>query len=200
MDPEGSDVFAEPMSDLYSPDLVPRRPKWAATFAAARERQGPANAAAGRAVLRGLIATATARLAGLREAREAAEAADLSDIVARLSHRCTQTIDWLHDHQANCTRALYRAVEELRKLRKNFGKDAAGDPSPPLPPLEWVESSDIPPMERESSEVGPAEFADVPDTREVSERRTHRSSRPLSRTRRTKPTSRRSPRPPPSRT
>ena len=209
MDPEGPDVFAEPLSDLNRPDQGPRRQRRAETFAAARERQGPADAAAGRAVLRGLIATATARVSGLREAGEATEAAGLADIMARLSHRCKQTMDWLHDHQGSYPGPCTGRWTSCGSC-KNFGDDAAGYPSPlgesspppseldsvgqavqpdttalrqagqpdlrtgpsetsayPYGLLEWVESSDISPLEREPAQVGPAEVRDDRDTKDL---------------------------------
>jgi hypothetical protein len=134
MDPDGPDVFAEPLSDLCRPGMEARRQRQADKFAARRAEQGPRDAAAGRAALRAIIAAAVARVAALREVRAAAEAAGVADTSARLSYSGKEAVEWLRKHQATCSRSLYRAFDELRKLRKHFGAEAADlGPTDPQP-------------------------------------------------------------------
>ena len=58
-----------------------------------------------------------ARAEALRELRQADEADEIPDISALLSRTATENVDWLRKHQQTCSRALYRAFDELRKLR-----------------------------------------------------------------------------------
>ena len=51
MEPEGPDVFAEPLSDLHRPEMVAQRHRLAATFATARAERSPRDAEAGRSAL-----------------------------------------------------------------------------------------------------------------------------------------------------
>ncbi len=120
MDPEGPDVFAEPLSDLHRPEMEAQRHRQAARFATARAERSPRDRDAGRAALETVVAAAMARVSALREVREASEAADRADIMSRLSHSVSRSLEWLHKHQVTCSRSLYRAIEELRKVRRDF--------------------------------------------------------------------------------
>ena len=127
MEPEGPDVFAEPLSDLYRPDTVANRQRLAENFARARAERSPRDAEAGRSALLAVVAAAMARVAALREVREASEAADRADIMARLSHPVSRSLEWLHKHQVTCSRSLYRAIEELRQGASGFhGRPVGG--------------------------------------------------------------------------
>ncbi len=120
MDPEGPDVIAEPLSDLHRPDLEASRQRLTGKFAKARAERSPRDAEAARAALQAVVAAAMARVSALREVREASEAADRADIMARLPHSASRSLEWLHKHQVTCSRSLYRAIEELRKVRRDF--------------------------------------------------------------------------------
>ena len=50
--------------------------------------------------------------------------------MARLSHPVSRSLEWLHKHQVTCSRSLYRAIEELRKVRRDFTADPSGDEAP----------------------------------------------------------------------
>jgi hypothetical protein len=130
MDPDGPDVFAEPLSDLRRPEMEAARERLAGKLAAARAGRAPRDAAGARATLKAIVAAAVARVAALREVRAAAEAAGLADISARLSHSGKEAVEWLRKHQATCSRALYRTFAELHKLRRDFGDDPAWDEEP----------------------------------------------------------------------
>jgi hypothetical protein len=134
MDAEGPDVFAEPLGDLLRPETAASRERQMARFAAARAERGFRDAAEARAALRALVAAGLARAEALRGVRAADEAAGRADIAARLSYEATVTVDWLHKRQVSCTRALYRAFEELRKLRRDFAADRAADEPAVEPP------------------------------------------------------------------
>jgi hypothetical protein len=127
MDPEGPDVFAEVLGELEGPEAAAARERLAARFAAAGAERGPDDAAGARAELRALAAAGAARAEALREVRTADEAAERADVAGRLSDDSERALEWVRKQQASCSRALYRAVEELRKLRRDFGDDWAAD-------------------------------------------------------------------------
>ncbi len=127
MEPEGPDVFAEPLSDLHRPEVEAQRHRHAARFATARAERSPRDAEAGRSALLAVVSAAMARVAALREVREASEAADRADIMARLGYTTTRAMEWLHKHQVTCGRKLYRAIDELRKVPPGFpGRPVGG--------------------------------------------------------------------------
>ena len=129
MEPEGPDVFAQPLGDLlHRPEDEARYKRLAGKFARAREERAPRDAAAGREALRAIVAPVVARLEALREVRAALEAAGRAEISARVSYNAKVSLDWLHKHQVTCSRALYRSFDELRKLRKDFGAAPAATP------------------------------------------------------------------------
>ena len=133
MDPEGPDVFAEPLSDLHRPEMEAQRHRQAARFATARAERSPRDAEAGRSELLAVVAAAMARVSALREVRTATEAADRADIMARLPYSTMRTVEWLHKHQVTCGRTLYRAIDELRRSRRDFTADPSGDEGPGEP-------------------------------------------------------------------
>ncbi len=151
MDPDGPDVFAEPLSDLRSPEAAAAHQRQTEKFAAARAERSPRDAAAGRAALRMIVSAAVARVEALREDRAAAEAeaAGISEVSARLSYRAKETVEWLWKHQARCSRSLCRTFDELRKVRRDFGDDLPASPGPlsivrgPSSGSELVEGSDL---------------------------------------------------------
>ena len=154
MDPDGPDVFAEPLSDLRSP-AVGGQPSAAdgEVPGLARDR-APQDASAGRAALAAIIAAALVRLEGLREGH--AEAAAPSDITARLTHDDKVVLDWLRQHQGTCVRSLYRSFEELRKLRRDFGGTPSPDEEPERPPVTQLRSeAAAPPIPQPESPGAP---------------------------------------------
>ena len=133
MDPDGPDVFAEPLGDLRRPEMQASRERLSARFAAARAERSPRDAAEGRATLRAIVTAAVARVEALREVRAAAEAVGAADISARLSYYGRETVEWLRKHQVTCSRALFRTFDELRKVRREFGDDLPADEPAPAP-------------------------------------------------------------------
>jgi hypothetical protein len=133
MDPDGPDVFAEPMGDLHRPEEAATRERQRARFAVARAERAPRDPAAARAELRAMVAAGMARAEALRGVRAAAEAAERADIAARLSYNARMNVEWLHKHQATCSRALFRTFEELRKVRRDGGDGLPMDESAPEP-------------------------------------------------------------------
>ena len=171
MDPQGPDVFAEPLSDLRRPEAAAAYQRQAERFAAARAERSPRDAAAGRAALRAIVSAAVARVEALREDRAAAEAeaAGMSEVSARLSYRAKETVDWLWKHQARCSRSLCRTFDELRKVRRDFGDDLPASPGPlsdvrgPSSGSELVEGSDLLATGSEPAAVEPAGDHDARD-------------------------------------
>ena len=176
MDPEGPDVFAQPLGDLFRPQEQAQGERLTTRFAAARAERAPRDADEARSVLRAIMAPAVARLEALREVRAAAEAADRADISARTSYDAKVSLDWLRKHQATCSRALYRSFDELRKLRRDFGDDgpevdeplAADEIDPFSPPAsafrvppEVVAPEALAPMGPEPAAVEPAGDGDA---------------------------------------
>ncbi len=133
MDPDGPDVFAEPLSDLSRPRSEANHQRLTAKYQALRADRAPQDASEGRAALAAIIAAALARLEGLRE--EHSEEPAPSDITARLTHDDKTSLDWLRQHQGTCVRSLYRSFEELRKLRRDFGGPPSPDAEPERPPV-----------------------------------------------------------------
>jgi hypothetical protein len=138
MDPDGPDVFAEPLSDLDRPRSEAQHQRLTAKYRASRADRAPKDAPAGRAALAAIIAAALARLEGLKDGH--AEAAAPSDITARLTHDDKVALDWLRQHQGTCVRSLYRSFEELRKLRRDFGGPPSPDAGPERPPVTRLRS------------------------------------------------------------
>ncbi len=170
LDPDGPDVFAEPLADLHRPEMQASRERLSARFAAARAERAPRDAAAARATLRAIVAAAVARVEALREVRDLAEAADAADISARLSYSTKEVVEWLRKHQVTCSRALFRTFEELRKIRRDFAGDLSADePAPaPGPGVDEAEEMSAPfPYElvepEESQPTGPLAVEPVSD-------------------------------------
>ncbi len=154
MDPDGPDVFAEPLSDLDRPRSEANHQRLTAKYRALRADRAPEDASAGRAALAAIIAAALARLEGLREGH--AEAVASSDITARLTHNDKVVLDWLRQHQGTCVRALYRSFEELRKLRRDFGGPPSPDEEPERPPVTRLRSeAAAPPLPQPGSPGAP---------------------------------------------
>ena len=134
MDPDGPDVFAEALIDLWHPELEAERNRLADRCAEARTEQAPRDAAEGRAALQAVVAAAVARLTALREVRAAAAAAGTAMPSARPDFDASQSGEWLRKHQATCSRTLFRTFDALRKLRRDFGDAPAADEEPAEPP------------------------------------------------------------------
>jgi hypothetical protein len=156
IDPDGPDVFAEPLGDLHRPEHEAARQRLSARFAAARAERAPRDASAGWAALRAIVTAAIARAETLREVRAAAEADEPADISARLSYNARESVDWLRKHQVTCTRALFRTFDELRKVRRDFVDDPIADEPAGAPP-----APDRPESPSRKASVGrqPAVFA-----------------------------------------
>ena len=194
MDPDGPDVFAQPLGDLRRPEDEASAHGWRSRFAAARAERAPRDAAAGRAALRAIVAAAVARLEALREVRAAAEAADRADDLGpAVATTPRSSVDWLRKHQATCSRSLYRTFDELRKLRRDFGDGSRRRTRSPriaglheidpfrLPPSEFrlppevVAPEALAPTDPEPAAVEPAGDGDVADA-------TNEANRPVAAT------------------
>jgi hypothetical protein len=127
MDPEGPDVFAEALGEPDGPEAAAGRERLAARCAAAGAERGPQEAAGARAELRALAAAGAARAEALGEVRRSEQAAETADIAGRLSYDSERALEWVRKNQVTCSRSLYRAIEELRKLRRDFGAAQAAD-------------------------------------------------------------------------
>jgi hypothetical protein len=114
MDPEGPDVFAEPVGDLCHPGAEATREHLAARLATARAEPSPRDVAESRAALRAIAAAGEARAEALREVRTAEEAAEKSDISGRLSYEVERALEWVRKHQVTCSRALFRTFDASR--------------------------------------------------------------------------------------
>ncbi len=171
MDPHGPDVFTEPLSDLRHPEASAIYQRETERFAKLRAERSPRDAAAGRAALRPIVSAAVPRLEALRDVRAAAEAesAGLSEVSARMSFRAKETVEWLWKHQARCSRSLYRTLDELRKVRRDFDDDLPASPGPmpdvlgPSSGSESVEGSDLPATAAEPTAVEPTGDLDARD-------------------------------------
>ena len=128
MDPEGPDVFAEPLGDLHRPEMEAQR----------RAAGGAVRGGAGRAVAAGRGGrpggAAGDRGGGDGAGRGAAGGARRRRRrpIGRTSRRGCPTpasgrVEWLHKHQVTCSRTLFRTFEELRKVRRDFAADPSGD-------------------------------------------------------------------------
>ena len=133
MDPEGPDVFAQPLGDLLTaPRTRPSANGWRpgsrrrGRQRAPRDADGGAGGAAGDRGPRGGAAGGAA--GGPRRGRGGRPGGHLGP---RVSYNAKVSLDWLRKHQATCSRALYRSFDELRKLRRDFG-DGGPEADEPL--------------------------------------------------------------------
>ncbi len=162
MDPQGPDVFAEPLIDFSDPELEDGRKRLADIFARMREDQAPPDAAAGRAALRAIVAAGLARAESLRGIRATAEAAAEAAVPAPASvvpaFDATESGEWLRRHQATTSRTLFRTFDALHKIRKEFGDGTTADEEPAGPSATGS-------MADASQATGPCEVARPPVAR-----------------------------------
>ncbi len=175
MDPNGPNVFAEPLSDVRRPEAAAVYQRETERFAKLRAERSPRDAAAGREALRAIVSAAVSRLEGLREQRTAAEAESvgLSEVSARMSFRAKETVEWLWKHQARCSRSLCRTLDELRKVRRDCGDDLPAPEGPmsaargPSSGSEMVAGSDLPATGAGPAAVEPDLDLDARDVTDV---------------------------------
>ena len=124
MDPEGPDVFAEPLATCIAPSRSPAR-RLAARFAPARAERSPAMR--GRpCAMRAIVAAGVARPRRCGRCARGGGGGAVGHLGAAVVLRRV-VMDWLHKHQGTCRRALFRTFEELRKIRRDFGDDWPDD-------------------------------------------------------------------------
>jgi hypothetical protein len=141
MDPTGAETFADPLAELRLPsEKKDYREKLAARTAAIPE---PADPEAGRAVLLEIVAEAVARLKVRRAEHAATDPPAAAILAAGFDEWDRKMLEQTRRHQVRFSQALCRALEALRKVRKEFGEHEPDEHEPDDGPAPVVDSGDL---------------------------------------------------------